>query len=139
MRLLMTDCRPLFPDNDKAGKRNQGEAGCERERHRVGAAFGDEGEHHGRHALHQQRRAGAAAASGNPNSASSANPATSTLNASRTTHNGCTFRAKANSQIRAATWEGPNSAPIITAVAGSMPWRAKIASRWGESPEGTRA
>ena len=40
-------------------------------------------------------------------------------------------------ETRAATCDGPNSAPIVTTVPASMPPRPKIASRWADNPEGT--
>ena len=38
-----------------------------------------------------------------------------------------------------ATCDGPNSVPIVTTVAASMPARPKIASRCADSPDGTKA
>ena len=49
------------------------------------------------------------------------------------------LRPNASSSTRAATWAGPNSVPINTTVAASMPVRPKIASRWADKADGTNA
>ena len=81
----------------------------------------------------------AAAATVSPNRAMSANAASSIATAKRAMSSGWMLRANSNSQMRAATCAGPNSAPIATTVAASMPARPKIASRCADRPDGTKA
>ena len=81
----------------------------------------------------------AAVATDRPRAASMTKASTTRPTAKRAIHNECTLRAKKNSISRAVTCDGPNSAPIVTAVPASSPSRWKIASRCAASPEGTNA
>ena len=81
----------------------------------------------------------AAAATEMPKAANSTNATSNIPTAKRATLSGWTRRANTNSQMRAATCAGPNSAPMVTTVAASMPARPKIARRCADSPDGTNA
>ena len=60
------------------------------------------------------------------------------VTADRAIASGWVLPPKVNSNSRDATWDGPNSAPIVTTVPASMPARPKIASRCADIPDGTK-